>query len=60
MSLGTGMMQCKSNKQSTNNENSSTTAELILSSDALTMIIWTNKFFKGSGIPGERYHLIPG
>jgi hypothetical protein len=50
MSLGTGMMQCKSHKQSTT-ENSSTTAELVSSSDALIMIIWTNNFLKAQGYP---------
>jgi hypothetical protein len=50
MSLGTGMIQCKSNKQSTT-ENSSTTAELVSSSDALIMIIWTNNFLKAQGYP---------
>jgi hypothetical protein len=50
MSLGTGMIQCKSNKQSTT-ENSSTTAEVISSSDALIMIIWTTNFLKGQGYP---------
>jgi hypothetical protein len=50
MSLGAGMIQCKSNKQSTT-ENSSTTAELISSSDALVMIIWTTNFLKAQGYP---------
>jgi hypothetical protein len=50
MSLGTGMIQCKSHKQSTT-ENSSTTAELVSSSDALIMIIWTNNFLKAQGYP---------
>jgi hypothetical protein len=50
MSMGTGMIQCKSNKQSTT-ENSSTTAELISSSDALIMIIWTTNFLKSQGYP---------
>jgi hypothetical protein len=50
MSLGTGMIQCKSHKQSTT-ENSSTTAEVIASSDALIMIIWTNNFLKAQGYP---------
>jgi hypothetical protein len=50
MSFGTGMIQCKSNKQSTT-ENSSTTAEVISSSDALIMIIWTTNFLKSQGYP---------
>jgi hypothetical protein len=50
MSLGTGMIQCKSHKQSTT-ENSSTTAEVISSSDALIMIIWTTNFLKCQGYP---------
>jgi hypothetical protein len=50
MSLGTGMMQCKLHKQSTT-ENSSTTAEMVSSSDALIMIIWTNNFLKAQGYP---------
>jgi ABC-type transport system involved in cytochrome bd biosynthesis, ATPase and permease components len=44
MSLGTGMIQCKSNKQTTT-ENSSTTAELIASSDALVMIMYGQLIF---------------
>jgi hypothetical protein len=50
MSLGAGMIQCKSNKQAIT-ENSSTTAELISSSDALIMIIWTSNFLKAQGYP---------
>jgi len=50
MSFGTGMIPCKSNKQTTT-ENSSTTAELISSSDALVMIIWTTNFLEAQGYP---------
>lgn len=50
VSFGTGMHQCNSNKQSTT-ENSYTSAELIVSSDALVMIIWTTNFLKAQGYP---------
>jgi hypothetical protein len=49
------MIQCKSNKQTTT-ENSSTTAEVISSSNAFDHL--DNKFLKKSRISSKRYHTI--